>query len=465
MFLKTKIKNIFKELQGIDNCNQDEYVELFLNKLLQYNLILEECVEKKQEIEDIDSVIEYDFLDKEVIFKKLSDLLQICNRGEKVGVFEDIYMLLKSLMVVLGDTASPKVKNRDPGLFDLNLAHNEEELRKLRRKWEEIVAKQKHLVIQKRIVSIIVRLTHIVKFHDEIAVQRLAAILLEIPESIADDDVLQELETICSIGEGLQQAKVGLGRESFIDVIEELQTTLSVSSNEIKQLSRIRDQIAGQSEDLIGRQDGEELLKVTNKFYEKIASLNQLIYKKEMHIKDLNAQLRKVTILLQQLEEKTKVDSLTGVYNRCHLEEILTYYEMQFMNNKTNYAVLFFDIDGFKDINDRHGHLAGDELLNIFAGVLRNNSRSSDIVGRYGGDEFLILMPKADVKVAKDVAMRICKAVAAENFVYHKEMMKVSTSIGVVDRKGFKTKEEMLRYADQLLYKAKKNGRNQVQWE
>ncbi|MCE3039315.1 GGDEF domain-containing protein [Helicobacter anatolicus] len=456
MILRDKLKLIFEELKKIDSNTQDEKVEYFLKLLSKNKIYLQECISPQEKM--------LQNFEEKSFFSEIAETLKTYNEEKKIETFEDLYYLLKALLSILSDTAAPRIKNRDPILFDLHFNGDAYSFNILRQKWENIANQKKHSFVQRRITSIIVRLMNIAKFQHEASVQRLVSILLEIPENIADDNVLQELELICDDGEKWKKIYNDEKTNNFADVIKGLQDTLNESTQEIEELNQMRNKIVEQGEEFT-QQKGENLLNIANRFYEKINSLNQSIYKKENHIKDLNEQLYKVTILLQQMEEKTKTDTLTKVYNRCYLEELLWNCEAQFMEEKNNYSVLFFDIDGFKEVNDYYGHLAGDELLSSFADILKNNSRASDIIGRYGGDEFLIIMPKTDLKIAKDVALRICNAVSEEKVTYHDEKLHCSTSIGVVERKDFATKEEMLRKADELLYKAKKNGRNQVQWE
>ncbi|HEX3952191.1 MAG TPA: PleD family two-component system response regulator [Stellaceae bacterium] len=159
-------------------------------------------------------------------------------------------------------------------------------------------------------------------------------------------------------------------------------------------------------------------------------------------------------------------DELTGLYNRryvfAHLNELLGRID-EGTNNQT--AVLLFDIDHFKLVNDRHGHPAGDDVLRDLAARAMRQVRSVDLVGRLGGEEFVVVMPETSLAGAVRVAERLRMAVADELFLIQGsgEKIVVTVSIGVaVTGEGEDTQETLLKRADDALYSAKNSGRNRV---
>ncbi len=159
-------------------------------------------------------------------------------------------------------------------------------------------------------------------------------------------------------------------------------------------------------------------------------------------------------------------DDLTGLYNRryvfAHVNEVLARMPG---GNGSETAVLLFDIDHFKQVNDRYGHPAGDEVLRDLAGRALRQVRSVDLVGRLGGEEFIVVMPETSLSGAIVVAERLRMAVADERFVLldSGEQLAVTISIGIaVTGVRHDTLETLLKRADEALYAAKNAGRNRV---
>lgn len=157
------------------------------------------------------------------------------------------------------------------------------------------------------------------------------------------------------------------------------------------------------------------------------------------------------------------IDELTGLYNRryvqAHLNEV---FGESAIGNET--AVALFDVDHFKDVNDRHGHAAGDEILRQVALRIVLHARSTDLVGRIGGEEFVVVMPETSLAGALVGAERMRAAVAEAPFTLAGgETLPVTVSIGVAAaRAGHETPDRVLKRADDALYRAKKAGRNRV---
>jgi len=165
----------------------------------------------------------------------------------------------------------------------------------------------------------------------------------------------------------------------------------------------------------------------------------------------------------RQMEELATIDSMTGLYNRRHFLELAVAEWSRFQRYYRPLSVLMIDVDHFKSVNDRYGHAVGDQALVSVANACLEGKRSSDIVGRIGGEEFAMLLPETDLYQARTVADRICKAIAADTLRTHEVHFKVTASIGfaaaTVSMPGF---EALLNAADQALYQAKDQGRNRI---
>lgn len=167
--------------------------------------------------------------------------------------------------------------------------------------------------------------------------------------------------------------------------------------------------------------------------------------------------------LNQNLESIATIDGLTGVLNRRGLEDSAV--KMQDMCKRINLsmAVLLIDIDHFKKVNDKHGHLTGDEVLRHMAQTIGGMLRSSDVLGRYGGEEFCVFMPNTIENDALGLAERIRVGVEAKPLKLKQTTINTTVSIGVADsvRAGYDFKG-LIATADAAMYVAKSGGRNRV---
>lgn len=167
---------------------------------------------------------------------------------------------------------------------------------------------------------------------------------------------------------------------------------------------------------------------------------------------------------IKELETLSSLDSLTGLLNRRMLFERMKYELDRVRRYKTDLSLMFCDLDRFKEINDTYGHAAGDEVLRGIANILRGTLRISDIIGRYGGDEFLIVLPQTKLDGARELAERIRVAVQDLKFVMADgKSVGTSMSIGVTCCDGRETDmDSLLSRIDTALYVSKRSGKNQV---
>ena len=167
----------------------------------------------------------------------------------------------------------------------------------------------------------------------------------------------------------------------------------------------------------------------------------------------------------QKTISRAITDALTGLYNRHYLNTHLDNTVRQALNNNKSLSLMIMDMDHFKQVNDTYGHDVGDQVLQQLSEIIINTVRSADLAARFGGEEFVILMPETDVKQANDVAERIRKIVEKKDMKVSHEIgfIKKTISIGVayLDEMG-DTGEALLKRADEALYKAKHEGRNKV---
>jgi diguanylate cyclase (GGDEF)-like protein/PAS domain S-box-containing protein len=182
---------------------------------------------------------------------------------------------------------------------------------------------------------------------------------------------------------------------------------------------------------------------------------------------ELSQQFEEVIRLQEELREQALRDALTGLYNRRYLDETLTREISRAAREGSPLSIILTDIDHFKKINDTYGHLLGDLFLVEIASILNRNARGSDIVCRYGGEEFLLVLPGADSKAAAGRAEDIRRKCEKLVMLHDGERVQVTTSFGVASFPvhGLKPDEVIVK-ADKALYLSKNNGRNRVTiWE
>lgn len=172
---------------------------------------------------------------------------------------------------------------------------------------------------------------------------------------------------------------------------------------------------------------------------------------------------RKLKILNKKLKKLYLTDKLTGLYNRFKIDKELSLQKDNIdRNDSYSCGLILIDIDYFKSINDTLGHLVGDCILKDISKLLKNNLRKTDIIGRWGGEEFLIILPFTSKDIAKKVAENLRALIEENNFSYQMNR-KITISIGVTEFSKSKSVEDTLLLVDNLLYKAKENGRNRVE--
>ena len=177
----------------------------------------------------------------------------------------------------------------------------------------------------------------------------------------------------------------------------------------------------------------------------------------------MTAALR-VKALQDQLRGMASTDALTGVYNRRHLDERLDEMFEHSARLHEYLSVVMFDIDHFKKVNDTYGHQVGDVVLTDFAKLLRHAARDIDRIGRYGGEEFMVLLPGTVLDAGVTFAKRVRQEVEAHQFEYDGGALKCTVSAGVAafPHPKIHTRQQLVKAADDGLYAAKSAGRNRV---
>ncbi len=219
-----------------------------------------------------------------------------------------------------------------------------------------------------------------------------------------------------------------------------------------------------------------------------VDNLFDLNMSKEMHLEDLIEMARESQLLTnlhicqeveklkegtmnletqyEQLQNSSQRDELTKLYNRSFLDEYLAKMFKQTIRDRSTFTLGFLDLDHFKQVNDTHGHSVGDHVLKAAADILQTQVRGSDVVGRYGGEEFLIVLPETPPVGALEVFHRILETFRqTRHSISSGEQIGVTASIGIATHSPehpYSTIGQMIDAADQALYQVKHHGRNNI---
>lgn len=174
--------------------------------------------------------------------------------------------------------------------------------------------------------------------------------------------------------------------------------------------------------------------------------------------------LRNATLFNQALK-MAYTDPLTKTNNRTAFNDSLQREIQLAHRNARHLSIIFFDIDHFKDINDHHGHECGDIALASAASCIKDVVRGSDMVFRFGGEEFVILLSDTNLEGAGIMAERIRSKIESHSIAYGMELIKLTASLGVSSLKGTDTVDSLIKRADSAMYSAKEHGRNRIQFE
>ena len=218
------------------------------------------------------------------------------------------------------------------------------------------------------------------------------------------------------------------------------------------------------------------------KNYQPITGLEDFMYQNTtlMPLKGLSGRIEQICLIIydvtdvatnrrqlqaanQELQRLSSTDRLTGLFNRGHWEEMLRQDYARHCRYERNASLVMFDIDHFKKINDTYGHPAGDAVIQQAADLLRQCTRDADIVGRYGGEEFVVLLPDTDSEGAVNFAERLRQLIEAHEVVYESHRIQFTVSLGVADlsipTSGY---AQLIERADTALYASKSAGRNRA---
>ncbi|MBP0049853.1 GGDEF domain-containing protein [Marinobacterium sp. AK62] len=262
---------------------------------------------------------------------------------------------------------------------------------------------------------------------------------------------------------------------SFVDTSDELEQKQRKRNNLLDQT--VRQDVSRIHTTVENTHDINELkLSVNAQLDSIIQAMNTHKASEDEHLATLKKEKSALIERVSQMEQKaesfrkqaedahveSRTDPLTGLPNRLAFDQKFDEELKRFQRYGTPFSLCVGDLDKFKSINDQYGHLAGDKVLRLTAKVLRNHLREVDFIARFGGEEFVILLPSTTAEEAKQAAEKIRQAVEKSPFNFQGQPVQVTISIGGAEVRQDDTSESLFERADKSMYEAKQAGRNRV---
>ncbi|MFA6741160.1 MAG: GGDEF domain-containing protein [Arcobacteraceae bacterium] len=237
----------------------------------------------------------------------------------------------------------------------------------------------------------------------------------------------------------------GFGSQNVLNIKEKV-ASININENGLEALTELQNELINAATSI-----EKEMNTVTNKLENGKTKVHEL----EEKVKTLEEELNRT-------KTENMKDHLTGLLTRKAFSDEVKRIESAYERIKTQYAVIFFDLDHFKKLNDTYGHECGDVVLSTFGKILNKSVREHDVAGRYGGEEFVAIIHFNLNRELLQFLKRIKTIVTENSFLYKDKKIKVTFSAGVAIRSSYTSYENTLQKADMLLYQAKENGRNKI---
>ena len=205
-----------------------------------------------------------------------------------------------------------------------------------------------------------------------------------------------------------------------------------------------------------------KLIDATSSLEHEIENVNEKLTEEKEQIELLEEKIKTLEDSLNTYKKESTIDFLTSLLTRKAYEKEVEKFEERFKRNKHDYAVVFFDLDKFKDVNDNYGHDCGDTVLKTFGLILNKLTRKTDVVARYGGEEFVALIEYTKEEDLVKYLKRVKDVVTSNKFTHKELKLDITFSAGVDIRSNHKSYEDTIQQSDILLYKAKFDGRNKI---
>jgi diguanylate cyclase (GGDEF)-like protein len=204
-------------------------------------------------------------------------------------------------------------------------------------------------------------------------------------------------------------------------------------------------------------------INITEDTEDEIVQIRSVYFKVAEQLKEHAEDVTNLTGLTEKYENSAHFDVLTGIYNRRRFIELVDKHIIIAAKKNEPTFVFMLDLDHFKSVNDTYGHDAGDEVLRVIAGRVKETVRPYDLFGRFGGEEFIMFISASDGNSAVNFGERVREIIQSAPVIFEGNAIPVTTSIGIAKASPEVSFDTALKLADKALYKAKKHGRNRVE--
>jgi diguanylate cyclase (GGDEF)-like protein len=510
--MATTINEIIKEaLETVKaehlSLTPDNYAKVFCKVAKQKGVIVEDCQKVDKYTKKLDATIIADM--KRFNISSVDELLAFlvaklnrANEGDALKMVSTLAVLTKRVLqaiTLLHDAKATSLANAS--LERLDFHQNLQSIELVKEKWFDFISNYDDGYLKK-----LDAFGHVSKDDLEMMVRDVIKLLSKdssgeiykglVPLIIASlyPSIASGInDELANIGHELRSSPEALGTPALQKEIKQLiSKRIALDKEEVQKkvatLDKILDEINKKIVDLIQSsnlsheqvktiradlqridfsQDGFEtvhhkLLHIASSLENETKTLSEKMMSNQETIAKLQSRVSKLESALLVAKQEVKEDYLTHVATKRALTTELGRVEEAFTRYKIDYTLCFIDIDHFKMVNDTFGHEAGDVILSTVGKILRKYIRQVDFAGRYGGEEFLVILPSTDLSHAIHFAEKIRGIIEQFKFLYKNERINVTVSCGVSQRSQYASKDEVLNAADSFLYKAKEAGRNQV---
>ncbi len=291
------------------------------------------------------------------------------------------------------------------------------------------------------------------------------------PELLDSASVANEIKAAISLRIALDKKSVKEMVESIDGVLDKLSLRLidmiEKSDSSTTEIQKIKTELESYNEEDTSnfKIAHKKLFTIALALEENTKLLSKDLKDHSGEISLMSKKIRKLEKELKAVREESKEDFLTKLYNKRALDEMMKIKESEFKRHNHNYSIIMFDLDHFKNVNDNYGHDAGDAVLAAFAKIIKKEARTEDVIGRFGGEEFMAILSETDTKGGVVFAEKIRKHVQKARFMYKGKRIELTVSSGVAERAKHLSLEAVANSSDEYLYKAKNDGRNQVAYK
>ena len=502
--IKESIEKLRKENL---NLTPDNYTKYFCEVAKKRGVLVEDCRKIEKFAKKLDGVVQQDLEKFKVstVDELLTFLITKVNRAnesDSIKIINSLVVLSKRVLqatTLLHDKKARELANAS--LARLDFSQNLKSIDLIRNKWFDFITSydddflhqlDMYGYIDKDDLEKMVKdIIKIIQKEDEgAAYKKLAPLVIA---SLAPSIASSMNDNLASISHKLRNDPASLGTKAIQEEIkhfikkrididnEEVKNKISaldklldeinerifalIDSSEIsnKQVTNIKKDL----QDINFSKDSFELVRtklvhIATSLESETKSLSGKMKKNQDTIKTLHNRVRSLEKSLIVAKKEVKEDYLTHAATKRALEQELKKVEEAYVRYRTDYSLCFLDIDHFKMVNDTYGHEAGDVILANIGRILKKYVRQTDFVGRYGGEEFLIILPSIDVEQAFYFSNKIRGIIESYKFMYKNERIKITVSCGLSQRSKQSSSKDSVEAADKMLYKAKELGRNKV---